>query len=151
LIAWKSKQQGGVTLSTSEAEYYALSEVATELLFVKQIMVFLEVNMELPMLVKIHNIEAIHLANNAVSGSKTKHVDTLIHFVRDLVESKPKILETEFVGTAENQSDTFTKIVTGDVFWKHTMNYMEDLGEELDPIQKDHPTGRMSKYLSVES
>jgi hypothetical protein len=26
-IAWKSKQQGGVTLSSSEAEYYALSEV----------------------------------------------------------------------------------------------------------------------------
>jgi hypothetical protein len=27
LIAWRSEQQGGVTLSTSEAEYYALSEV----------------------------------------------------------------------------------------------------------------------------
>jgi hypothetical protein len=32
-IAWKSKQQGGVTLSSSEAEYYAISEVAKELKF----------------------------------------------------------------------------------------------------------------------
>jgi hypothetical protein len=38
-IAWKSKQQGGVTLSSSEAECYAINEVATEKL-VKMIWLF---------------------------------------------------------------------------------------------------------------
>jgi hypothetical protein len=41
--AWKSRQQGGITLS-SEAEYYAISEVAKELKFVKMILYFLEIN-----------------------------------------------------------------------------------------------------------
>jgi hypothetical protein len=41
-IAWKLKQQGGVTLSSSEAEYYAISEVAAELKFISMIMEFIE-------------------------------------------------------------------------------------------------------------
>jgi hypothetical protein len=45
-IAWKSKQQGGVTLSSSEAEYYAISEVATELKFLKMLLDFLDVKCE---------------------------------------------------------------------------------------------------------
>jgi hypothetical protein len=43
-IAWKSRQQGGITLSSSEAEYYAISEVAKEMKFVKMILDFLEID-----------------------------------------------------------------------------------------------------------
>jgi hypothetical protein len=43
-ISWKSKQQGGVTLSSSEAEYYAISEVDMELKFLKMILHFLEID-----------------------------------------------------------------------------------------------------------
>jgi hypothetical protein len=124
LIAWKSKQQGGVTLSSSEAEYYAISDVATELLFVKQILDFLQVKYELPLKVKVDNQGAIYLANNSTSGSRTKHIDARLHFVRDLTQSDPKVLEIEHVPGEENQSDTFTKNTSNQLFWKHTNNYM---------------------------
>lgn len=124
VIAWKSKQQGGVTLSSSEAEYYAISEVATELLFVKQIAEFLRVNLQLPMIVRVDNNGAIYLANNSTSGTRTKHVDTRVHFVRDLTQAEPKVLEPQFVPSADNQSDTYTKNVTSDLFFKHTSHYM---------------------------
>ena len=124
MIAWKSKQQGGVTLSSTEAEYYAISEVATELLFIKQIVEFLDVNLKLPMTARIDNNGAIYLANNSISGSRTKHVDTRVHLVRDLTQSEPKIMETQFVRSEDNQSDTFTKNVATDLFWKHTNKYM---------------------------
>jgi Reverse transcriptase (RNA-dependent DNA polymerase) len=127
-VAWKLKQQGGVTLSTtSKAEYYALSEVATvhtELLFIKQLLDFLEVNVQQPMRVNVDNTGAIQLANNAMSGTRTKHVDTRVHFVRDLTQSVPKILETVYVETDKNQADTFTKNVSTDTFFKHTNKYM---------------------------
>ncbi|KAG7339393.1 reverse transcriptase RNA-dependent DNA polymerase [Nitzschia inconspicua] len=42
-ISWKSKQQGGVTLSSSEAEYYAISEVSMELKLLKMVMEFLDI------------------------------------------------------------------------------------------------------------
>jgi hypothetical protein len=81
-IAWKSRQQGGVTSSSSEAEYYAISELAKELKFVKMILDFLDVKYQEPMKVKVDNMGAIHLVNTASSGSRTKHVDTRIHFVK---------------------------------------------------------------------
>lgn len=132
VVAWKSKQQGGVTLSSTEAEYYATSELATELLFVKQIAEFLQVPLQMPMVARVDNNGAIYLANNATSGARTKHVDTRVHFVRDLIQSEPPILESQFVGTADNQSDTYTKNTPTDVFWKHTGRYMVDVAEAKD-------------------
>ena len=126
-IVWKSKQQGGVTLSSSEAEYYAISEVAAELLFVKQILEFLEVDFKMPMKIRVDNNGAIYLANNASSGNRTKHVDTRVHFVRELIQSEPKVVDTEFVKSEDNTSDTFTKNVTNELFWKHTGGYMNEV------------------------
>jgi hypothetical protein len=54
-ISWKSKQQGGVTLSSSEAEYYAISEVAMELKFLKMILNLLEIDSGGSMRVFNHN------------------------------------------------------------------------------------------------
>jgi hypothetical protein len=108
-VAWKSRQQGGVTLSSSEAEYNAVSEVAMELKFLKMILDFLEIDLGGPMAVHVDNIGAIHLANNASSGARTKHIDSRLHFVRELTQGDDKLLSIEFVRSEDNQSDTFTK------------------------------------------
>ena len=125
VIAWKSKQQGGVCLSSSEAEYYAISEATTELLFIKNVLTFLEVEFEVPMILQADNNGAIFLANNASSGGRTKHVDTRVHFIRDLVQEE-KTLKINYVNTEENESDTFTKNTDNGTFWKHTSKYMTD-------------------------
>ena len=51
LIAWKSRAQNNVSLSSTEAEYIAVSEVITEILFIKDIMDFLQVKLSLPIIV----------------------------------------------------------------------------------------------------
>jgi hypothetical protein len=109
-VPWKSKQQGGVTLSSSEAEYYAISEVAMELKSLDQTLKFLEIELNGPMNVFVDNIGAIHLANNASSGTRTKHVDTRSQFVRELTQGEGRLLRIEYVRSEENQSETFTKI-----------------------------------------
>ncbi|KAG7340680.1 integrase core domain containing protein [Nitzschia inconspicua] len=123
-ISWKSKQQGGVTLSSSEAEYYAISEVSMELKFVKMVMDFLDIEPGGTMKVFVDNLGAIHLANNASSGSRTKHIDTRLHFVRELTQGEDKLIDIEFVRSEENQSDTFTKNTSNDTFWRLTSKYM---------------------------
>lgn len=57
-IAWKSKQQHCVTLSSSEAEYYAISEVSMELKSLKMILDFLEIDLGGLMRVYVDNIGA---------------------------------------------------------------------------------------------
>jgi hypothetical protein len=106
-ISWKSKQQGGVTLISSEAEYYAISEVAMELKFVKMVLDFLEFESEGLMKVLADNIGAIHLANNASSGSRTKHIDTRLHFVRELTQGERKMIEMVLVRSEEKSRRYF--------------------------------------------
>jgi hypothetical protein len=86
-IAWKSRQQGGITLSSSEAEYYAISEVAKEMKFVKMILNFLERDTGEWMKIYVDNIGAINLSNNAANGLRTKHIDTRVPL---LSENSPK-------------------------------------------------------------
>lgn len=46
------------------------------------------------MLVLVDNIGAIHLANNTSSRASTKHIETGLHFVRELTQGEEKIIET---------------------------------------------------------
>jgi hypothetical protein len=122
LISWKSRKQKSVTLSSSEAEYVAISEVCAEIMFLKQVLEFMEIKVKLPIIVKVDNVGAIYLANNAVSGPRMKHVDIRYHFVRDLIEEG--IIEVAFVKSEENDSDVFTKNLGEELFKKHTKKFM---------------------------
>jgi hypothetical protein len=50
-IAWKSKASNSVTLSSTEAEYIALSEITKEIIFVKQALETMGIGMKLPIIV----------------------------------------------------------------------------------------------------
>jgi hypothetical protein len=88
LISCELRKQKSVTLSSSEAEYVAISEVCTELIFLKQVLEFLGVNISLPIIIRVDDVGAIYLANNAVSGPRMIHVNMRFHFVQDEIEEK---------------------------------------------------------------
>jgi len=79
---WRSRGQKSVTLSTTEAEYVACSEVMKEVLFILPFLRHLQVKVQLPIHVHVDNIGAIFLAENQNSSDRTKHVDTRCHFVQ---------------------------------------------------------------------
>ena len=79
-ISWRSRGQKSVTLSSTEAEYVALSEVATEILYICSILRFLQVKQEFPIEVHVDNVGAIYLSKNASTSNRTKHIDTRYHF-----------------------------------------------------------------------
>lgn len=116
-ISWRSKIQRAATLSSCEAEYYAMSETAQEVLYVKSVLEFLACKVKLPIVIKVDNQGAIFLANNE-SSTRTKHIDVRYHFVRDLVEAE--VIKFEYVKTEENRADPNTKNVTTDLFKTHT-------------------------------
>jgi hypothetical protein len=47
-ICWRSKGQKGVTLSSSEAEYVAISEAVKEIRFIYYLLESIEMNVKLP-------------------------------------------------------------------------------------------------------
>ena len=116
-IAWKSRGQKSVVLSSTEAEYVALSEVVKELKFILQILESMKIKVKLPIYVKVDNVGAIFLANNKTTGDRTKHVDVRYHFVREFIEDG--IVKIIFVKSAENDADIFTKNTPGQIHEVH--------------------------------
>ena len=85
-ICWRSKAQRAVTLSSTEAEYVACSEVVKGIKFILYILQSLEIKVNLPEQVHIDDVGAIFLAENSNSGDQMKHVDIRYHFVREVIE-----------------------------------------------------------------
>ena len=123
LVSWKSRGQKNVTLSSTEAEYVAISELCAELLFVRMILTFLGKKIDYPIIVRCDNIGAIFLAHNTKTSHRTKHIDTRYHFVREYVEDN--VLKIVFVKLADNQADPFTKNLGEESFKKNADVYQE--------------------------
>jgi hypothetical protein len=109
-ISWKSKAGQSVTLSSTEAEYYAASETAKELVFVANLLKSMNVSFETPVSLLMDNTGAIYLANNFTTGQRSKHIDIRAHFVRELIVSG--MLRTIFVKSEDNDGDIMTKNVS---------------------------------------
>ena len=123
-ISWKSKAQRGVTLSSSEAEFVALSEAAKEIKFIVQVLISMGIPVRLPVICRVDNIGAIFMAENVSTSQRTKHIDTRYHFVREFVEEG--FIKIIFVRTKENRSDGFTKNVTGEIYDAHVHTFMAE-------------------------
>lgn len=123
IICWKSKGQNIVTLSSTEAEYVAATDLTTELLFVKQIMNFLGMEMDEKMNIKLDNSGALSLAENKYACQRTKHIDIRYHFIRQHVENGT--IQIELIKSEDNTADVFTKNLGHKSFWKHIYKLME--------------------------
>jgi hypothetical protein len=121
-ISWRSKSQKGVTMSSTEAEYVAVSELVKSIKFVIQLLGELGIIVKIPIKIYMDNIGAIHLVNNRKTGNRTKHIDIAHHFIREHIEDG--VVEVEFVRSEENDSDVFTKNTSGEIFNKHVAKFM---------------------------
>ena len=116
-IAWRSKGMKSVVLSTTEAEYMALSEVVKELKFIVQLLQTMNITVELPITVYVDNVGAIWLSNNRNTGDRTKHIDIRTAFVKEYQEDGKIIIK--FVKSEENDADIFTKNTSSIIYQKH--------------------------------
>jgi hypothetical protein len=86
-VSWKANLQYVVSLSTTKAEYIALTEGVKEGLWVKGILI--ELGVSQPCVdIFCDSQSAIHMANHQVYHERTKHIDVKLHFVRDTIDSK---------------------------------------------------------------
>jgi hypothetical protein len=123
-VCWWSKSQKGVTLSSTEAEYVAMSEAVKEIKFIYYLLRDISIEVELPIIVKTDNVGAMLMAQNSSSGVRTRHVDTRYHFVRENLDDR--IIKIDFIESVENQSDIFTKKVTQEIYERHVEKFLEE-------------------------
>ncbi|KAJ4704584.1 Retrovirus-related Pol polyprotein from transposon TNT 1-94 [Melia azedarach] len=105
VVSWKATLQPTVTLSTTEAEYMALTEAAKEGIWLKGLVSDLGLHHD-QAIVYCDSFSAIYLAKDQVHHERTKHIDVRYHFLRS-----EKRIKVNKVGTADNPADMFTKPV----------------------------------------
>ena len=85
-ISWASKKQATVALSTSEAEYVALSSATQEVIWLRRLLTDLGQVPNEPTVMMEDNQGAIAIARNPVAHARTKHIDIRYHFVHEAVQ-----------------------------------------------------------------
>ena len=105
-MAWKSKRMKSVVLSTTEAEYVAVSEVVKEIHFLFQMLRSMATRVPLPGEVQVDNVGKIRLAINSTVSERSNHVNLRAHFVREM--TKNQVIEINVVKSVENDSDIMT-------------------------------------------
>lgn len=113
MISWKSVKQGTVSKSSAESEYPALSSVASEVIWLQQLLEHFEVSVDTAMLF-CDNKSAIHLASNPSHHERSKHIDIDCHFIRELVQKQ--LLALIHVKTQHQVVDVFTKALPAAAF-----------------------------------
>jgi hypothetical protein len=105
-VAWSSKKQKCVALSTTEAEYVSASEATKTAVWLRTLHNdFTGTNYKVPLF--CDNQGAVRLVRNPEFHPRTKHVDNRYHFVRKMDEDG--LIEVLFVKSENQLADIFTK------------------------------------------
>jgi hypothetical protein len=104
-VSWSSKKQTSVALSTAEVEYVVVGQCCAELLWMRQILRDFGYNLsKVPLL--CDNDSAIHMADNPVEHSRTKHIDIRHNLLRD--HHQKEDIEVFHISTENQLADIFT-------------------------------------------
>jgi hypothetical protein len=114
LVAWISKKQSSILLSTTKAEYIAVAECCTQIEWMKQTLQDIKIVFEEPTTIYSDNTSAISLSKNPAQHSKSKHIPIKYNYLSDQAENKN--IKLEYVPTQEQVADIFTKPLSIDVF-----------------------------------
>jgi hypothetical protein len=113
-VAWKSKKQTTVALSSAEAEYIAASEASREVIWLRQLMHQIRMQQRVGTTLLCDNETAIGIAQRSTSSARMKHIDIRHHFVRDhLVKGD---IQIEWISTQDQEADIFTKALGRNIF-----------------------------------
>lgn len=110
-ITWSFKGQATIALSSTEAEYVALSATAKEALWLRSVL--LEMGRELPAGTKLHEVNesAMKLVKNPVLHARSKHIDICHYAIRQF--AKDGKLQIERKSTDQMVADMLTKPLSG--------------------------------------
>ncbi|GKA01047.1 ribonuclease H-like domain-containing protein [Tanacetum coccineum] len=107
LLTWSSKRQDTLSHSSVEAEYRGVVNAVAETSWIRNLLRELHTPLFTATLVYCDNVSAVYMSANPVQHQHIKHIEIVIHFVRDKVTaSHVRVLH---VPSRFQYADIFTK------------------------------------------
>lgn len=120
-ISWESSKQKTVALSSSEAEYMAITEATKEAIYLKNFLSEL-IGYNKTVYLFNDNQSAIALSANPIYHKRSKHIDIKYHFIRDVIADN--IITLKYLQTDLMPADLLTKGLSKE---KHN-RFLNDIG-----------------------
>ena len=108
-VSWKSQLKKTLALSSCEAEFMGLSDVAREIMWLCKFLKEIGVPYHTPKVFCDSN-SAIYWAEDPVQHQRNKHVELKYYFIRDVVDKE--LVKLYRINTKYNIADLFTKPAT---------------------------------------
>ena len=122
VIAYKSKRQEVIALSTTEAEFVAACDAGKMILFFRSILEDLGIPQAEATVLFEDNMGALLMANAKQPTRRTRHMEIKHFSLLDWVERDLLLLQT--VTTHDNAADAMTKFLPRQLFYRHFDTYM---------------------------
>lgn len=107
-VSWLSRKQPTIAMSTTEAEYMALSSTVQEASWLSQFENQFNFGVQRnPIKIFCDNTSALNLATTTGYSARTKHIDVRHHFLREFIESGQ--INLVHIPTGEMVADVLTK------------------------------------------
>ena len=123
-VAYASKRQLCISLSSTEAEVMAASAAATEIVYQRGLLREMGVVLNSPTVLYVDNTSAIALVRNAKSCVRTRHIERRFLKIRELIEAGHIELIDTF-NTSDNRADILTKALPRTDFDRHKDGILE--------------------------
>jgi hypothetical protein len=109
VVSWSSKKQPIITLSSTEAEYVALTHSSKDIIWSHKLLTEFSpiFSLKLPTTLYCDNQGAIRLSKDSTFHGRTKHIDVHFHFIRQSVSQGH--ISLTYCPTDDMIADTFTK------------------------------------------
>ncbi|KAG9447198.1 hypothetical protein H6P81_013326 [Aristolochia fimbriata] len=109
-ISWRSKKQSTISRSSTEAEYRALADTTSEIVWLRWLLQDMGVHLDSSSPLYCDNKSAMQIAHNAVFHERTKHIEVDCHFVRH--HCALGTVDLLYVPSEDQVADLFTKSLT---------------------------------------
>jgi len=117
LVSWSAVKQKSIALSSTEAEYYAMSHTFKEAIWLRSFLTFLKLPVPLPFPILSDNQATCSLSNSIAISSRSKHIDIRHHFLHAHIQDGS--FSTTWIPTEDMPADIFTKPLNSFLFIRH--------------------------------
>ncbi|XP_071686825.1 uncharacterized protein [Rutidosis leptorrhynchoides] len=114
LVAWKSKKQKVVSLSSAESEFRGIAKGVVEALWIRKLLIEIGFPPKEAIRILCDNEAAIAISENPVQHDRTKHVEVDRHFIREKLDAE--IISLPHIRSEDQLADILTKLANGSLF-----------------------------------
>jgi uncharacterized protein YjeT (DUF2065 family) len=122
VVAWSSRRQSTVAISSMESEFIALVSATADARWIQQLLQEIGMSDKLPIPIFVDNKAVIDYCNNESNSSRTRHFNIKYHFVRDEVAQQH--IKLEWIPTEDQIADIMTKPLDRPLFYRQMKRLM---------------------------